>query len=324
MKFKLMSILLLVCLFVGFNANDAQAARENPGSLALFPYFDTTGTAFSIFSLTNHSADDIAVRIVFVEGKSCIPKDLYIKMTGKDTFTWLADAVFPQGFTGFIYAYVVEEFGNRSEVKKDVLTGQQHVLGSWNGRPVNWSVNAAIFQVIKGVDGDGKLKMDGIEYGLAPTTVYFPRFYGQGGFFESRVVLINLTGGQFFDVSVKGLIFNDNEVPFSKEFIHDCHEVVPLSGFSAATTNAFLLGTAHDPAEPLGIAGIVETGFLEITGNQAFNPDNGVVIDNPSVYAVLIESLGNTYGFGYADLPFSIETVDYPNGMLWSTDPFGG
>jgi hypothetical protein len=323
MKARFIGILLLLCLFVGFSANDAQAARENPGSLAFFPYFDTTGTVFTIFSLSNVSADSIAVRIVFVEGKSCIPKDIYIKLTGFDTFTWLADAIFPAGFTGFIYAYVVEDVGTVSEVEKDVLTGQQHVLGFWNNRPVNFSVNAATFQVQKGVNGDGKLKLDGIEFGLAPTTVYFPRFYGQSAFFESRVILINLTGGQFFKVRVKNVLYNDNEVAHSQVFDSDCHEVVPLTAFHAAASNAFLLGTAHDPAEPLGFAPVVETGFLQITGELAHNPNNGHVIDNASVYALLIESIGGTYGFGYADLPFTIETADFPNGMFWSTDPFG-
>jgi hypothetical protein len=316
-----------MCVAVGLLASVASAQREYPGSCLVFPYYDTTGSAFSIHTITNTGPADEYVRIVFIDGQDCKPRDFWIKLTGKDTFTFMASALLPgPPGTGFLYAYVAEAFGSELEKRADVLTGQEIVFGIWGnpGAPkslVNFTVNALIFQALD-LNPDGKLHLDGSEYTQAPATVLFPRFFGQGGMFQSRMILINFTGGQYFIAYATVMLHNDNEQAFKDQIKFDCHEPMPLLTMSGGTANAFLLGTAHDPAEPVGFAGAVETGTLEITGSYAVNIDGTVTIQPACVYGVLVEGMG-ALGYCMADLPFHIDDPAYKFAMLWSTDPSG-
>jgi hypothetical protein len=228
------------------------------------------------------------------------------------------------GTRGFIYAYVVEKYGSELEKDADVLIGQELLLSLWGDMMVHSSVNPVIFQCL-GVVGppDGKLRLDGKEYTAAPRKLYFPRFFGQDAFFRSRLVLINLTGGMYFDATAKVLCYNDNEYVFSATTSFDCWEMRDLDDVSNIFTNQFLLSTNHDIGEPAGFSSFIETGMFNIEGSVAVNPSPYVVIDDPSIYGVLIEGIG-AMGYGTSDLPMQIEdTSKFVNGMLWSTDPYG-
>lgn len=307
--------IVLTCLCLIVLMDDCLAANEAPGSLLLFPLFDTKDL-FTIFSITNQSDDSITVRLVWIEGTMCFPYDNWIELTPKDTYTFLANALIPWQLNGFLYAYVVDGLYSDKEVKADVLIGQELVIGFWDDKPVDYSLNAVSFQAMQ-VNGDGKLNLDGSEYNLAPKTVYFPRFLGQGDF-TSRLIFINLTGGRHFDVTTSMLIYNDNEYGFSATETFDCHEVVGLSDISGVFDNTYLLASNHDPSEPVGFSSLVETGFFEITGVTAYS--NTHQINDPSIFAVLIEA---AQVYTAADLPFYVVDPDYSNGMLWSVNPSG-
>jgi hypothetical protein len=323
MKMKIVLFLLLVFAAFCLLSSTAEAGRGEPGSLLFFPYYDTYKSSINVVSITNTGDELLDVRIVFVDGDECSPTDFYIQLTPYDTFTFLTKALlWPQEEAGFIYAYVVENPGTYDEKDADYLIGQEFVISNWEGGLVNFALNAVAFQCLNPTP-DGKLKLDGVEYSLAPRRVYFPRFFGQSTYFSSMLLLVNLTGGQYFTTYTYYLVFNDNEIPFSIARKHDCWDMMSLSAVSGVFTNTYLLSTNHDPAEPMGFATFVETGFGHIEEVSVTNPDTGVTIDNPCMYAVLFETVCGI-GYGLVDLPFYVTDPDYDSGMFWSTDPSGG
>jgi hypothetical protein len=241
-----------------------------------------------------------------------------------DTFTFLDDALFFESAQGFSYVYAVDGPFSEAEIDYDYLIGQELVWSTDEGDApqyvVHFAINAVAFQALD-VNGDGLLELDGVEYTLAPAKLFFPRFFGQpdlganGHPFRSWLIFVNLTGGKFFSVTTKFLIFNDNEKPYSKTKQFPCWYRSYLNEVSGVFENSFLVDTDHDEDEPVGFEDLIETGWFYMYGEQAYY--DTLTIDNPSIYAVLVEAIGKE--FGSADLPWSIEDPDYDNASLWLT-----
>lgn len=327
MKFKGLVILALAFLVVGAFSYDASAsACRHPASLLLFPHFKTDGQNLSVITITNTGPEDIYLRIVWVykNGDHCIPADTWIEMTRNDTFTFLDRDLFFENEEGFSYVYVVDDLYSDVEVDYDYLIGQEMIWSAVQGQPipyvVNFAINAVGFEALA-VNGDGLLELDGEEYTSAPAKLMFPRFFGQPDIgqppipFGSFLIFLNLTGGKFYDITTKWLIFNDNEKGFSRTVQFDCWEIRALTDISGVFENSYLLGTDHDEDEPYGIPDLVETGWFYFYGEQAYY--DTLSIEDPSAYAVLVETLGAT--FGSADLPWQIEDPDFNHASLYPT-----
>ncbi len=68
---------------------------------------------------------------------------------------------------------------------------------------------------------------------------------------------------------------------------------------------------------------MTETGTLKMTGLEAESNFSGTIINDPSIYAVLVEGVA-TLGYSAADLPLQIEDPSvFNHAMLWSTSPYG-
>jgi hypothetical protein len=326
MKFKGIAIVALVCVAIGAFAFDASAgATRNPASVLLFPHYNTNiaGGNIAVITITNTCPDEVYIRMVWVDGIDCSPEDNWITLTGYDTITFIDSAVNPQPEQGFMYAYLVDAPGSMNEATTslDCLIGQEMVFNPVFPTVAVFAINAVGFQAVN-VTADGDLHLDGAEFTQAPSTVYFPRFFGQvtgPAGFASFVILINLTGGQFYDAQANVLVYNDFEISWSTTVPFDCYDFVPLTFVSTATTEAWLDASVNDPTEMLGFPA-QETGWIDITGDFAFFFTN--VIEPASLYAVLIETQGGGV-FGGADLPWTVEDPAYTNAMLWSTNPNG-
>jgi hypothetical protein len=328
MRNKGISIVIAGFLVLSLFAWEAQGQRENPGSCLLFPYYDNSPGNMTIITITNVGFDNIVVRLVWIDEDTCAPLDTWIELTQNDTFTFLNDAMNPFSERGFFYAYAVESYYSRGEVDYDYLVGREHVIGYWeDGTLKSFGINAAAFQA-DDVTGDGKLELNGIEFSAAPKLMFFPRFFGQpdtgsSGLFSSKLILINLTGGQYFNAVSEVLIYNDNEKPFSATAEFSCFTMIPLNELSGAVQNSFLVSTDHDPIEPVGFAGLVETGWFSVKGTEATNIYFTHFSQQIGIYGVLVEKLG--FLGMTADLPLQVEgdSGDYDRVMLWSTRPDG-
>jgi hypothetical protein len=333
MKGKSILILFAALFVLGGFALDAKAsACRNPGTVLLFPYYNTQEPGLSVMTITNTGNEDVWIRLVWIAEDDCIPRDLWFHLTKKDQLTFLDQALFFGNTRGFLYVYAVEDEDSVNEIDYNFLIGQEMVLFTNPNNPDNpitaWGVNAAAFKAIN-VVSDGNIYLDGNEFELAAKELYFPRFLGQPelgaqGYVQSLMILINLTGGTYFEATAKSLVYNDNEKAFSDFIKFPCWTIRPLNEFSTATRNQYLLSSNHDEDEPIGLTNYnIESGWISMYGQEATNTFFTTTIDNPSIFGLLIETLG-VETWAAADLPWQTEAQDYDNGFLWSTKIDGG
>jgi hypothetical protein len=327
MKLKVIGVFALLCLALGALPIDASADGRTPGACLLFPYYNTNKGNLAVITITNSCKDDVVVRLVWIDEDYCSPEDQWIKLTGYDTFSFLDSAMNPEGERGFMYAYVVDEYGSKAEVATNCLIGQEYIFAQWikpeSGAIVDYGINALSFYATT-VDGDGMLLLDGSEYDLAPKTLLFPRFFGQDKGFSSQMVLINLTGGKFFKATAEVLVYNDNEQAWSSTIEFPCFWIGALEKVSAAVTEEWLMNSFHNPLELWDGNGNPKadhkkTGWISITGDFAYS-DFGGFKEKASLYGYLVEKIGGNYA---ADLPFEVTDPAYNMAALWSINPNG-
>jgi hypothetical protein len=301
-------------------ATSALADGRNPGSLLLFPEFDNRDGTVTVLTVTNTATDvgDVQVEYVYigVEGQDgyeidCEEFNRTEIFTDNDTLTLITNFHNPQQEQGFVYAFA--RAGVDNPIAHNWLIGNVMTVAGLEA--FEYSVNPVAYEAPMGggvdLNGNGLRDLDGVEYETSPDEILVPRFLGQGGMFNSELILIGLTGGARFETTVDFLIYNDNEEVFSSEYSFKCWERVELLQISGIFDNNFLQNfTNHDPQELLG-APDIETGWFRMDGALASSTTTS--LSNPAVYGVLVERIGNR---GAADLPF--ETGMNANGKLFA------
>jgi len=290
---------LLAVTGLGLSA-DALAGGRNPGSLLLYPEFDNRMGELTVLTVTNVGSDEVDVEFMYIgvenaggQAVNCEEFNRTTTLTGKDTLTLLTSAHNPQQEVGYVYVFAKE---NGEASVHNHLIGSALIINGIDN--FDYSVNPVSFEGIGADDGNGLRDLDGAEYEGAPGEILIPRYFGQGGTFNSKLILIGLSGGAAFDTTVDFAIYNDNEEMFSSSYTFHCWEKVELTQISGLFTNAFLQTTNHDAGEIVGASGY-ESGWFSLKGKLA-NSTTTTILD-PAVYAVLIEEAA---GVGVSDLPF--------------------
>jgi hypothetical protein len=297
-------------------ASQAMAGGRNPGSLLLYPEFDNRNGTVTLLTITNtdDAGGSVDVEFVYI-GRydqygdvDCEEFNRVETLTANDTLTLITNYHNPQQEQGYVYAFARD--GVNSPIAHNYLIGNAMTV---NGlETFEYSVNPVAYlsgENGPGVDNNGLRKLDGLQYEESPAELLFPRFLGQGGPFNSELILIGLTGGARFDTTVDFLIYNDNEEGFSDEHTFYCWDRVCLHDISGIFMNDFLANyTNDDSAEILG-ASNVEAGWFRMWGAQASS--TSTTLPDPAVYGVLVERVGNR---GASDLPF--EDGQNANGAL--------
>jgi len=300
-------------------------AESRPGSLLLYPSFDSSPGSSTILTITNTNDDvitgNVLVEWVYIEKDTCFEFNRTDFLTANDTLTLLAAVHNPQQQTGYVYAFAKSPLTGAA-ITWDYLIGNMIDVDAI--ALFDWSINPVSFQgqTIEGlptdVDQDGLRDLNGVEYSQAPDEILIPRFFGQGFPIFSSLILINLTGGGRFTATADFLIYNDNEQVFSAQHSFNCWEKTRLTSISNVFTRDFLRSTFNNPFEVLG-ANHLESGWMRINGNIA--QSRAASIEDPAILAVLVEQFFAVATFGAADLPFFKGEQD--NGDLLSIGIFG-
>jgi len=280
---------------------DAIAGGRNPGSLLLYPEFDNRAGDVTVLTVTNTGADEIDVEFMYigVEGSdgspvNCEEFNRTTTLTGNDTLTLLTLAHNPQQERGYVYVFA--KSGGAPAVHNHLIGSALVISGIEN---FDYSVNPVSFEGLGADNGNGLRDLDGNEYEGTAGEILIPRFFGQGGTFNSELILIGLTGGAAFDTTVDFEIYNDNEEMFSAEHTFHCWEKTSLLSISGVFHNSFLANnTNHDSGEIVG-ASNYESGWFSLHGHMANS--STTTLSDPAVYAVLVERANNV---GVSDLPF--------------------
>lgn len=295
----------LFCALV-MAASPAHAERNDPGSLLIFPEYDSRQGSFSFLTVTNvNISESIRVHFNWVDEESCLKTNAFKTLTPRDTITFYSSSSSPNPNRGYCFAYASSMAG-ASATDFDYLIGSSITLDGFTNS--KYQLNAMVWEAQTGhgnptdLNSNGDRDLDGMEYGSTPDRIAIPRFFGQlGGVGNpyAELILIGLTGTKF-DTTAAFLIYNDNEEVFSGEHTFDCWDRVPLLDISGAFSNNFLLnGTNNDPNEILGFP-LFESGWFMVNGAIANSTTTS--ISNPAMLAVMVE-VGR---MSSASLPFTI------------------
>lgn len=327
MRIRAWTTAVLAALGFVAAASPVHADGRNPGSLLVFPEFDSTPGRATLLTLTNANPDvdlgTVRVEIVFIDGTnemspSCAETNSTVVLTPNDTLTFLASSLNPNPQKGYAYAFAKDAQGRA--IAFDWLIGDNLLFDGVNA--FDYSINPYSFRAMRAfgqltdLDNDNVRDLNGVEYEMAPSKILVPRFVAQSPTFQSQLVLINLTGGAQFTATINFLIYNDNEEVFSKNFAFRCWRKVPLLSIANTFDQAFLANyTSHDPAEMIGFPQI-ETGWFEMDGGLAYSTNTQFV--DPAFLAFLVERTGARAG---AELAWDMGRQS--NGDLLPLGPLG-
>ncbi len=287
-----------------------------PGSLLLFPEFDNRDGDISVLTVTNvdcidSGGGDVEVHYVYIDEDGCDEFDKNAVLTPCDTLTVLTNVHSPEHNRGYVYVYAQDPVTHEPIVWNHLI-GSLLVISGLD--TFDYGINPVAFRGLTGVDGtptdvdeDGNRDLNNVEYAGAPDVITIPRFLGQDfeagpGTIHSEMILIALSGGKLFDTEACFLYYNDNEEEFSGVYTFHCWDKPNLLDMSFGFANDWLEDlVSDDPDEILGIPdpGYRNAGWICIQGCFAYSTRE--TIEDPSIYAVLVEHVGN---WGVADLPF--------------------
>ncbi len=301
-----LKVLFTVVSLIGVLLPAAHSERNDPGSLLIFPEFDSRPGSYTFLTVTNVNPDEgIRVHFNWVDEESCLKTDAWQTLTPLDTITFLSSSASPNENRGYCFAYA-RGMASPSATDFDYLIGTELTFDGWTSS--EYQVNALVYEGQTGegnptdLNGDGNADLDGVEYGTTPDLIAIPRFFGQipgQGMPRAELIFIGLTGTKF-NTSANFLIYNDNEEVFSAQHSFDCWERVSLLDISGVFSQSFLYNsTNHDPNEVQGFP-LMETGWFQIDGSVASSTTTSIT--NPAMLAIMVE-VGR---LSSASLPFTI------------------
>lgn len=282
----------------------AHADGLNPGSLLIYPEFDTTSSHNTLITVTNTSPTlTVRVKYEYVSPADpvCLMTDREATLSPNDTLTVLVSSHIGINRRGFLYLFAINAAG--AAVSQNLLVGDDLVLDGTNA--LQYSINPLMFRALPplndltDLDSDGIRDLNGTEYEPAPGRILIPRFMGQSASHTSDLILIGLSGGGRFHTIADFVIFNDNEVAFSAQHEFPCWERTPLLAINGVFANGFLANSSGDAAAEILGQAAYESGWFLVQGTVAQSANTA--ISDPAILAVLIERTGARAG---AELPF--------------------
>jgi hypothetical protein len=314
------AVALAACFALG---STALADGMNPGSLLIFPEYDSTTGRDTLITVTNTSSTlTVSITYEYVHGTApnmCLQSDRHATLTPNDTLTVLVSNHLGAARPGFLYVFASNASGSVA-LSQNVLIGDNLVLNGTNS--LQYSIAPLVYRALTApgsdtdVDHDGIRDLNGMEYEPAPGRILIPRFMGQSASHASDLILIGLTGGAKFTTIADFVIFNDNEVPLSAQFSFPCWTKVPLSDISSVFSRTFLQQNTDDNAQEILGQSTYESGWMIVEGALAQSVNTS--FNDPAILAVLIEktmtgSLATTRSA--AEIPFIQGRRQ--NGALW-------
>ncbi len=269
-------------------AAPAAAQVQAPGSLLVFPEYDTRPGALTLTSITNTSPTQ-AVRIVLRDIDSDGNEFLRTQdLEASETWVALHALLDPNAARGFAIAYVVPPNASEPPLDADVLVGSLTVVDAFV--PGVLTLPVLSFRALAGGDpnGNGLLDLDGVEFEPLPSQWIVPSFIGvdPARRYDGELILVGMSGGRQFETTVELTGFDDEGHPCTVETSFRRWTRLRLEAISPAFTQASLAASGQTPGGVLG-ASEIETGWIRLRGKRASSPTT--VIDDPAILAVYVQ-----------------------------------
>ncbi len=158
----MLSHLFACAVVVSLSGVAAGSNDQEPGSLLLFPEFDSTPGHLTILTVTNTQliGSEIDVHYNYTSETDCLSLDRYEVLTPSDTLSVLAQVHNPDSDQGFAWVYAVDR-DTEQRIDHDYLIGSTKILDGY--RSSEYSLRPYSFEFIDIDDGDelGDLVEDG-------------------------------------------------------------------------------------------------------------------------------------------------------------------
>jgi len=303
--FRSMMGLLAGALVVGtlVGPASAQPIHAQPGSVLIFPLYNSTQGNNTVLTVTNLNEDENSCGNGFRQGdvelhyvyysETWQESDTDEQLTPADTLTVLARGHNPNFEMGFL---VVEARDPETglAIDFDFLIGSAIIVNS--EFDFEWAYTPYVFEALPGRfergltdDACGRLFLDpagdpdeltmdfdGRELSAFPDTLYLDHFFGEGtpagrpavSFGNTLYLMSSSPGGLGNSTNVALVGWNNNEKRFSRSFSFDCYYFSSLGEITNAVSQTNL-DVDSDDSELLG----VEYGWLRLTATNG--PESG-------------------------------------------------
>jgi hypothetical protein len=304
-----------------------------PGSLLLFPFFESGQGTLTAITVTNTNSDfapapgglyagTVDVEFVYVNGDPlggifyCQEFNTTRRLTPNDSITVASSLDNTSFLRGYVYAFAKSPTSGQA-IAWNALTGSAFQLLPGD----SYSINPFVFRSGRALsegqatdlNGNGMRDLNGAEYERVADRVVVPHFWGDAPGTPQYLVLINLTGASQFQAVVNLLVYNDNEEVFSASHAFRCWTKRRLAEVNGAFTEQFLDGTNNAATE--SVQGH-ESGWYRLNGGVAFSSSDSV--EDPAILAAQISGYG---GELCAQQPF-VSGLNPTHGELISYSPF--
>jgi hypothetical protein len=319
-----------------------------PGSVLLFPLFDSTPGAGTTICVTNLETSnlycpgsdfvqgDVLLHYQYVSGEDCLEFDRYELLSPGDTLCVIAALHNPQSARGFL-AVSAADPTTGLKIRWDFLIGSAQVVeGDLN---LMWQYTPNVFRArtspgtigsppclrfLTDLDDDGAMDLGTPpEYQAFPRELYLDSFFEERNNFANELTLMS-TSGQDYINEVDFLFYNNSEVKFSRTFKFVCWWSGPLSEISG------VVGDLNGDEEELGHPP-VETGWAHIRGNRVLDlagnpvpwggPGGGIAV--PPLLGVFAQFITSTDFAAGRALQYDRESTDGFEILYGNTDHVG-
>ncbi len=271
----------------------AQPMHNQPGSILVYPRFDSQPATATIINVTNTNTDrtvcegndnlrvgDVRVHYVYFgalesdlsSGVPWLEFDRFEDLTPGDTLSVLASDHNPEGEIGFLTVKALSPDLDES-IAFNYLIGSAYIANS--NLDILWCYTPFSFQGFRDegestcghgiTQSDPGSNFDGRAYSQFPDRLFIDSFFEENpGLFENRLTLMS-TSGQDFINEVDFLFWNNKEDRFSRTFKFVCWTQVALSDISAVVRS--LNGDPDEFIKETGWASINGRRVLDLSGN---------------------------------------------------------
>ncbi|MEQ8768635.1 MAG: hypothetical protein RL885_32310 [Planctomycetota bacterium] len=299
---RLFKISLVAAALLVACAPFASASGHKPGSVLIYPVYDSDPGSGTLISITNTKDDPsfnqntnlngvVDVHFVYIDGDYWSEFNRYERLTPNDTFSTLASAHNPNSEKGFLYCIAIDP-NTHEPMSFNHLIGDE-IVADGSG---NWLVgfDAIAFKSLAAegqpgdIDGDERIDLDGVEYEAIADEMYISSFVGDTGNIVPSLVLVSLVPSSDFRTRIDFEVFNDNEQQFSATYNFRCWAWVELKDIDSIFTSSALLGTNVDPrANGLSPA----TGWARLDGDDAVDVvGNEPKLDDPPFVGAVLKA----------------------------------
>lgn len=312
---KFLALSAALACGLGFaGAVNAQPNHLQPGSVLVYPLFDSQPDSATVINVTNSNTSNIVCSNFFREGdvrlhyvyfaENCQEFDVFEDLTPGDTLTVLASDHNPEGERGYLIVSALDP-ETSALIDFDFLIGSAYVANS--SIDIMWSYTPYAFEGLAGngtgasncnfdfiIDSssNGPINFDGVDYSQFPDVLYIDSFFEEDdGMFDNFLTLMSCSGGSATNV-IDFLFYNNREDVFSRSFSFVCWTSVELSEISAIAS-----GLGGDPDEFTK-----ETGWARIAGREvrdlAGNPLSPA--QDPAILGVFVQTVNANFNAGHA------------------------